>query len=155
MFGWIRSKPGSPGGKVVTGWIAKNAFNAALKLNALMREYPHALLDTARLPLPKPAMKLALKITWQRALSDEGRRFAEDAYLHLSHFQDGVGDAPLDASLDGDEGGKSVRETLEAWLPWAARSGKDVVRLTAELKDFTGRQARRQEWRWAALRRSA
>lgn len=154
MLGWIKSKPGSPGGKVPR-WIAKNAFNATLKLGDLMRRHPHAMLDTARLPLPKPAMKLALKITWSRAPNDAGRRFAEDAYLHLSHFHDGVGEAPIDASLGEDAPAKPAGEALAAWLPWAALSGKDVVGLVAELKDFTRQQARRREWRWSAFRRSA
>jgi hypothetical protein len=140
MFGWLKNRPQTPNGTPVHGWIAKNAFNMALKLGDLMRKHPHAILDTARLPLPKPAMKLALRIAWKRAPNDETRRFAETAYLHLSNFQDGAGDRPIDATLGEDGDPRPAREILETWLPWAARSGTEAITLAAELKEFTRRQ---------------
>jgi hypothetical protein len=140
MFDWFKGKPRAPGGIAIHGWIAKNAFNMALKLGDLMQAHPHAILDTSRLPLPKPAMKLALKITWTRAPNDETRRFAESAYLHLSNFQDGAGDRPIDATLGEEGDARPAREILETWLPWAARSGTEVIALATELKEFTRRQ---------------
>jgi hypothetical protein len=142
MLSWFKSKVAAPGGVAIHGWIAKNAFNMALKLGDLMQAHPHAILDTSRLPLPKPAMKLALKITWKRAPNDETRRFAENAYLHLSNFQDGAGERPIDATLGDERDGRPAREILETWLPWAARSGTEVVELATELKEFTRRQRR-------------
>src|SRR5258708_9086759 len=99
-----------------------------------------AILDSAGLPLPKPAMKLAVKIPWTRAPNDETRRFAESAYLHLSNFQDGAGDRPIDATLGEEGDARPAREILETWLPWAARSGTEVIALATELKEFTRRQ---------------
>jgi hypothetical protein len=144
MFGWLKDKAQAPGTAAIQSWIAKNAFNMTLKLGDLMRAHPHAILDTSRLPLPKPAMKLALKMTWKRAPNDETRRFAETAFLHLSNFQDGAGDQPIDSRL-GEEGDtRPASEILETWLPWAARSGTEVIALADEFKEFTQRQNRRK-----------
>ena len=72
---------------------------------------------------------LALFLARQR-----GRMTAEVTRTHL----------PINSRL-GEEGDtRPASEILETWLPWAARSGTEVIALADEFKEFTQRQNRRK-----------
>jgi hypothetical protein len=66
-------------------------------LGQLMEQHPTALLDTARLPAPKQKMKAVIKEVWRQ--EPKLRGVLTQAYLHLSQFQDGIGDALLDCKI--------------------------------------------------------
>jgi hypothetical protein len=149
MFGWLKRKRRRRSiGALRAGWIARNAFETTLKLRELIERHPTAILDVSHLPLPKPTMKLALKITWKRARSDKLRAFAESAYLHLSHFQDGLGERVVDGALPEDGDPERACEILGAWVPWAARVGRESAALAAEFDAFKRGHRAKPHRRW-------
>ena len=62
-------------------------------LGKLMVQYPAALMGTERLPVPKQEMKDLIKEAWRQEPGSRAR--LNIAYLHLSQFQDGIGNAIL------------------------------------------------------------
>lgn len=118
----------------------------------LMELYPTALLDTARLPAPKQKMKAVIKEVWRR--EPKLRRVLSQAYLHLSQFQDGIGDAVLDCktseagiaaatSHDLDalrqeaiEMSGSKGENLRQWIVWSKVSMAEMEILAEEWEKF-------------------
>ncbi len=93
-----------------------------------MERYPTALLDAARLPAPKQKMKTVIKEVWRQ--EPKLRGVLTQAYLHLSQFQDGIGDAILDCKLTDEMSplkcwGQKVRTSdsglrgqRSLWLRW-------------------------------------
>lgn len=81
-------------------------------LGAVIERHPTALMGTSRLPAPKQAMKAVIKEAWQR---EPGLRSQlMHAYLHLSYFQDGIGDAVLDFKLSETNRNADGTPDLEA-----------------------------------------
>ena len=68
----------------------------------LMERYPTAILDTSKLPLPKADMKCLFTGAWLTQTDEKMWDFLEIAYVHLSQFQEGVGDEPIDCTLPSD-----------------------------------------------------
>src|SRR5437660_6060230 len=68
----------------------------------MMERYPTAILDTSKLPLPKADMRRVFMDTWLAQTDEKMRTFLEIAYIHLSQFQDGVGDSPIDCKVQSD-----------------------------------------------------
>lgn len=62
-------------------------------------------------------MKAVLKKAWQVAPNDHIRNAVDQAYLFLSHFQDDVGDKPIDSKLPPDAPPEQVLEILGHSLP--------------------------------------
>lgn len=66
-------------------------------LGELMERHPTALMGTIRLPRSKVLMKDVIKVVARE--TPNLRRQLMHAYLYLSHFQDGIGDAVFDSKL--------------------------------------------------------
>lgn len=116
-------------------------------LGELMERYPTALLDTARLPASKQKMKDVIKEVWRE--QPKLRGVLTQAYLHLSQFQDGIGDAVLDcklpapashdleairreaAELSGPKG-----ENFRQWIMWSKVSAAEMEILAQEWEKF-------------------
>ncbi len=119
-------------------------------LGNLMERYPTALLDTTRLAAPKRKMKDIIKQVWRE--KPQLRGVLGHAYLHLSHFQDGIGDAVLDckipdshgSNLDFDALGRQAIEmsvevqgdNLRHWLAWSKVSLAELEILRQEWANF-------------------
>lgn len=122
------------------------------KLGELMERYPTALLDTSRLPAPKQKMKAVIKEVWHRKPALRGQ--LTHAYIHLSQFQDGIGDAVLDCALPRDAVAVAAAKDLNAvrqqaiemtgpkgenfrqWLMWSKVSISEMEILLQEWKIF-------------------
>jgi len=120
------------------------------KLGELMERYPTALMDSSRLPASKQTMKTAIKDVWRREPGLRGQ--LAHAYLHLSHFQDGIGSAVLDCQLPGDaiataddvdalrreaiDLTKSKGEDFSRWIAWSKVSTSEMEILVQEWQTF-------------------
>jgi len=121
-------------------------------LGELMERYPTALMGTCWLPAPKQTMKAVIKEVWRK---DPGLRpQLMQAYLHLSNFQDGIGDAVLDSKLpdlkrraDGTPDLEMVRqqaidltgsrgENFRQWIKWSKVSLAEMEILAEEWRAF-------------------
>jgi hypothetical protein len=105
----------------------------------LMERYPTAILDTSKLPLPKADMKCLFTRAWLTQTDGKIRNFLEIAYVHLSQFQDGVGDKPIDCSFPSDRDPAMTMAILEPYLRFSGSVTKEAEILRAEFKDFKHR----------------
>jgi hypothetical protein len=102
----------------------------------LIERYPTAILDTSKLPLPKADMKGLLTHAWLAQTDEKIRDFLELAYVHLSQFQDGVGDNPIDCSFPSERDPAMTRAILEPYLRFSGAVTKEAETLRAEFEDF-------------------
>ena len=107
----------------------------------LMERYPTAILDTSKLPLPKASMRRVLMDAWLAQTDQKTRTFLEIAYVHLSQFQDGVGDKPIDCKLPSDADPEKKMAILEPYLRFSSAVTEEAESLRAELEDFKRRKA--------------
>ena len=105
----------------------------------LMERYPTAILDTSKLPLPKSDMKGLFTNAWLAQTDEKVRNFLEIAYVHLSQFQDGVGDNPIDCSLPSERDPAIRMAILEPYLRFSGAVTKEAETLRAEFEDFKRR----------------
>jgi hypothetical protein len=136
VFDWLTGRRSKTTSRPAPAMSTEEAIDAVTKLGQLMERHPLALLDTKRLPLPKPDMKAALKIAWRIAPSDELRRATEHAYLHLSSFQDGVGDEPIDPTLSAGATPEESRAILDPYVGRSAQVQAESGTLLTELTEF-------------------
>src|SRR5579884_3401389 len=135
----------------------QSAADLLAALGELMEEYPTALLGTSKLPASKETIKNAIKQIWVEHPNLRGPLAA--AYLHLCHFQDGIGDAILDCTipdvpeisrLSRDPGAmKRVAITIAAgpegesfrrWTDWSKVSIAEMEILAQEWREFEAAQ---------------
>lgn len=84
--------------RVTAAPTGKSSAELLGELGELMERYPFtALLDTSRLPAPKQKLKAVIKEVWKT--EPKLRNELAQAYLYLSHFQDGIGDVVLECKL--------------------------------------------------------
>jgi hypothetical protein len=102
----------------------------------LMERYPTAILDTSKLPLPKADMKCLFTRAWLTQTDEKVRDFLEIAYVHLSQFQDGVGDKPIDYTLPSDSDPAMRMAILEPYLRFSGAVTNDAESLRAEFEDL-------------------
>ena len=136
MFGWLTSKLKPRTSEQQAKLIAKAVPDIMARYGKLMEEYPLAVLDTSKLPLPKPEMKTLLKVAWRMAADDYMRDAVEAAYVHLSQFQDGVGDRPIEHKLPDEFDPKKVMAALDPWLAWSDKTMDELKQLAAEFIEF-------------------
>jgi len=105
----------------------------------LMERYPTAILDTSKLPLPKADMKDLFTHAWLTQTDERIRNLFELAYVHLSQFQDGVGDKPIDCSFPSDHDPAMTMAILEPYLRFSGSVTKEAEILRAEFEDFKRR----------------
>ncbi|MGO8868624.1 MAG: hypothetical protein ACLQME_19220 [Alphaproteobacteria bacterium] len=119
--------------------LTKLIFNMMDVYGSLMERYPTSILDTSKLPFPKDAMKLLLKIAW---LADtEGRNVIGYGYLHLAWFQDDVGDNPIACKPPNEFDPAKIVAALEPYLAFSEKVSKEMEVLMAEFADFKRRGA--------------
>jgi hypothetical protein len=102
----------------------------------LMERYPTAILDTSKLPLPKADMKCLFTRAWLTQTDEKVRDFLEIAYVHLSQFQDGVGDKPIDCILPSDSDPAMRMASLEPYLRSSGAVTNEAESLRAEFEDL-------------------
>ena len=68
----------------------------------LMERYPTAILDTAKLPRAKQEMKRIFMDAWRKVGDQKLRTAMEIYFAHLSQFQEGVGDTPVEFEIPGE-----------------------------------------------------
>ena len=105
----------------------------------LMERYPTAILDTLKLPLPKEDMKCLFTRAWLSQTDEKIRNLLEIAYVHLSQFQDGVGDKPIDCTLPSDPDTAKTMAILGPYLRFSGVVTKEAETLRAEFEDFKRR----------------
>ena len=133
MFGWLERKPRRPARSALT---VGAAYDAVVRYGAIMERQGTAILDASKLPLPKAEMKLALKAAWRAAPNANMRDAIERGYLNLAHFQEGVGDEPVDC--EKPHGLNLARDAviLDAWLAWSKKIEAETAQLHEELNEF-------------------
>src|SRR5487761_355118 len=154
-MGWFTKKPKAIGEKEKDK-IAEGVMEAVSKLGDIMERDSFAIYDTSELPLPKPEMKLALKIAWSAAPNGYVRSATERAFVFLSNFQDGVGSTPIESheavilklgelkatddkandTAKIDSAAKAIAAAGERWKPWEEKALKEASALALELKQF-------------------
>src|SRR6266550_7303605 len=107
----------------------------------LMERYPTAILDTSKLPLPKADMRRVFMDEWLAQTDEKTRTFLEIAYIHLSQFQDGVGDKPIDCTMPSDADPKKKIAVLEPYLRFSSAVTDEAESLRAEFEEFKRRKA--------------
>jgi hypothetical protein len=107
-------------------------------LGELMERYPTALLDAARLPAAKQKMKTVIKEMWRQ--EPKLRGVLTQAYLHLSQFQDGIGDAILDCKITAEMSPAEMSgpkgENFRQWIAWSKVSMAEMEILAKEWEQF-------------------
>jgi hypothetical protein len=139
----LPSKP-EASNKPITG---NKAVEAVERLGELIQRYPLAIFDSSRLPLPKSQMKLAIKAVWKAVQDRTVREHLAVGYMHLSHFQDGIGDKliepPASANIGtkdlakikawmASDAAKAYQSGLEVWMKWQEKVTKESEVLSAE-----------------------
>jgi len=107
----------------------------------LMERYPTAILDTSKLPLPKADMRRVFMDEWLAQTDEKTRTFLEIAYIHLSQFQDGVGDKPIDCTLPSDADPKRKIAILEPYLRFSSAVTEEAESLRIEFEEFKRRKS--------------
>lgn len=135
MFGWFKrkTKGASDADRPRLVEAAQAAVNTYGKL---LEQYPLAILDVSKLPLSKARMKTALQIAYRLANDQHQRNALEVGYTHLSHFQDGVGDKPLDPTLPPLIDPDKATEILSAYVAWAEIMAAESKVLAKEFAEF-------------------
>jgi hypothetical protein len=143
------SRPPKPEATQTKRMTADEAVEAVGRLGELIERYPLAIFDSSRLPLPKSQMKQAIKGMWKAlTVQDAGlREHLAVGYMHLSHFQDGVGDKPIEPPKSanigtkdvakikawiGSDAGKAYQSGLEVWTKWQEKAIEESKVLSAE-----------------------
>ncbi|MGE3623853.1 MAG: hypothetical protein AB7H77_08290 [Bdellovibrionales bacterium] len=118
-------------------------------LGELMELRPAAMMGTARLRGSKQEVKEAIKDAWKQY--PEKRRALAHAYVHLSHFQDGIGEEVLDCEMPGGDAPQDVesarREIAEflsgpkgrrndEWIAWSKVAMAEAEILAQEFEEF-------------------
>ena len=136
MREWLRGGQAAPSTSAAPGMATELALDAVAKLSELLERHPLAILDVNRLPLPKAEMKTALKLLWQLAPNEQRRNQVEVAYIHLSNFQDGVGDVPLEPIVPPNSPPEKVAAILDPYMLFAAQVQAETHVLSEELRQF-------------------
>lgn len=155
ILAWITPGMRDAGAEEKTLGVGRRPTSPAALLGALgelMERHPTALMGTRRLPAPKQAMKTVIKEAWRQ--EPRLRPQLMQAYLYLSHFQDGIGDAVLDSKLpdlkkgaDGTPDLEAVRqlaidmtgpkgENFRQWIEWEKVSLAEMQILSEEWRTF-------------------
>jgi hypothetical protein len=126
--------------------------SSAELLGELMERYPTALLETSGLLAPKQKMKAVIKEVWLREPALRGQ--LTHAHIHLSQFQEGIGDAVLDCKLSRDTFADTAAKDLDAvrrqavemtgpkgenlrqWITWSKVSISEMEILSQEWRTF-------------------
>jgi hypothetical protein len=109
------------------------------ELGRLMEQYPTAFLDTAQLPASKQKLKDVIKEIWRQ--QPTLRAALSQAYLHLSQFQNGIGDAVvLDCKLSEDMTAAELSgpkgDNFRQWIEWSKISMAELETLRQEWENF-------------------
>lgn len=136
MLEWLTGREAVPSASAAPGVTRESAEDTVGKLSELMERHPLAILDVSRLPLPKAEMKAALKLMWQIAPNEQLRNPIEVAYIHLSNFQEGVGDRPLEPIVPPNSPPEKVAAILDPYMLFAARVQAETHALSQELRRF-------------------
>ena len=107
----------------------------------LMERYPTAILDTSKLPLPKADMRRVFMDAWLAQTDEKMRTFLEIAYVHLSQFQDGVGDSSLDCKVPSDADPKKKMAVLEPYMRFSSAVTEEAESLRMEFGEFKRRKS--------------
>jgi hypothetical protein len=107
----------------------------------LMERYPTAILDTSKLPLRKTDMRRVFMDAWLAQTDEKVRNFLEIAYVHLSQFQDGVGDNPIDCKVPSDADPKKKMAVLEPYMRFSSAVTQEAESLRAEFEEFKRRRS--------------
>jgi hypothetical protein len=107
----------------------------------MMERYPTAILDTSKLPLPKADMRRVFMDTWLAQTDEKMRTFLEIAYIHLSQFQDGVGDSPIDCKVPSDADPKKKMAVLEPYIRFSSAVTEEAESLRIEFEEFKRRRS--------------
>jgi hypothetical protein len=76
-------------------------------------------------------MKRVLRDAWLAQTDQKTRTFLEIAYVHLSQFQDGVGDKPIDCKLPSDADPEKKMAVLEPYLRFSSAVTEEAESLRA------------------------
>lgn len=145
MFGWFKNKPRESLSDKKTEQIVEAVQTAINAYGALLQQYPMAVLDASRLPLPKAEMKAALKLSWALETNNQQRNHIEVGYVGLSNFQEGVGENPIDVSLPVDADPARVLEIMNpAAMEWHRKALEEMHALNAELREFKQNNSKSQ-----------
>jgi hypothetical protein len=158
MFAWFKAKPRRPTWSTQT---VDAVLDIVARYGTIMEQLGMAIVDVSKLPLPKPQMKTALKVAWQVAPNDQLRNGVECGFVYLAHFQEGVGEEPVDWNLPPVFDMAKVAAIVDRYLAWSGKVQAEMDQLQAELNEFkrtatqppTAGSARRGGWTGKQARR--
>jgi hypothetical protein len=86
-------------------------------------------------------MRRVFMDAWLRQTDEKTRTFLEIAYVHLSQFQDGVGDNPIDCQIPSDADPKKKMAVLEPYLRFSSAVTEEAESLRVEFDEFKRRKS--------------
>jgi hypothetical protein len=110
-------------------------------MHCLVERHPTAILDSARLPLPKDRMEIILKSAWLRARNQAERDFLEDAFVKLAQFQDNVGKIPIDGYVPFNATAYETAMILRKYSNACCRTGHEIDTRKAAFAGFKSQMA--------------
>lgn len=130
MFGWLKKNKPRP---VSPEHMTQEMTGIVSAYVALLKAYPHHVVDASWLPADKLNMIDVFKISWLAGNvrdNDEMRKAAENWWCLLSHFQPGVGAVPIDVEISKDN------PTVKEWLERKERVEKWIKIAIAEAEIY-------------------
>ena len=131
MFSWLR-RSSRPSAAIQATEVSRIVG----EYGRLMENYPTAFLDASRLPSHKERMKKALKVAWISDADPTFRGAIEQAYLHLCHFQEGIGEVPMDPALPVEPDPHKSLEVLVPYLKISERVRAEEQLLASDFDAF-------------------
>ena len=78
---------------------------------------------------------------WLVQTDEKMRTFLEIAYVHLSQFQDGVGDSPLDCKVPSNADPKKKMAVLKPYMRFSSAVTEEAETLRMEFGEFKRRKS--------------
>ncbi len=107
-------------------FTAAGRKRAISKYICLVERHPTAILDSARLPLPKDHMEAILKCAWLAARDQAERDLLETAYIKLAQFHDNVGMTPIDGYVPFNADSSKTTVILKKYAELCHRTGREI-----------------------------
>jgi hypothetical protein len=104
-------------------------------LGQIMEQSPLVIFPTAKLPLPKDEMKIALQLAWGMTTDKRMRGFAEAGYMHLANFRTDI-ERPIDPTIASTMTPAQTVSTLDPYLAVSKGVLAETHELMKEFEEF-------------------
>ena len=141
MLGWLKRRP-DPSKPEVTEFLKQMPLILG-QYGGLLDKYPMAFIDETWLPVNKLTMKAVFKMAWLMYPEPRHRGAVERAWMSLSYFQPGIGDAPIDCQISPGRPAHEVIKIMEPYLRLSAAAKDSAAADRHEFKNFCTNLRRR------------